>query len=233
MSSIEAKGIIRGLIVACSAALASACMTSDPLSLHKPDPYQAITPTEQFSIKVSQGPDEILLAAHPDGSVSDAQAHALSQLVDRWRNAGAGLITIRTPAGGHETMYRSTTAIQNALEAFGVHPEQIQLTSYDGPEGAPVGVGFVGYNAEGPECGRHWKDFTQTGDNKVNQNFGCAVTANIAAMIANPADLLAPRPMDSSDAQRRETVIGKYHQGALSSTARDPQADGAISGAIQ
>jgi pilus assembly protein CpaD len=227
--------MLRGLFVVCIAALTSACMTtSDPLKFAKKDALQPITPTEQFTVKVTQGPDEIMLAPHPEG-VSDRQEQALSQLVARWRNSGASVLTIRAPANGAEAIYRSTAAIQAALQARGVRPEQIELSSYDAGAAtdAPIAVGFLGYHAQGPDCGQVWKDYTQTGDNRVSSNFGCAVTANVAAMVANPGDLLAPRAMESSDAQRRETIIGKYHQGVISSTPADPQANGAISGTIQ
>jgi pilus assembly protein CpaD len=224
--------MIRRLIVPCIALLAGACASQgDPLNLAKKDPLQPVTPTEQYSITVTQGRDEILLAPHPDG-ISDAQAKALAEFVGRWRDAGSSMISVRAPASGAEAMYRATAGVQSALESMGVRPEQIQLTSYDGGADAPIGVGFEGYQAKGPDCGQDWNDYTQTGDNRVNKNFGCAVTANVAAMIANPGDLLAPRPMDSSDSTRRETIIGKYHQGAIGSTPQDPQADGAISGAI-
>jgi pilus assembly protein CpaD len=225
--------MIRRLLVPCFALVVCACASQgDPLDLAKKDPLQPVLPTERFAITVTQGRDEVLLAPHADG-VSDAQMRALGQLVERWRDTGASVLTIRAPASGQEAMYRATAGVQSALESIGVRPEQIQLTSYDAPEGAPISVGFTGYQAQGPDCGHDWNDYTQTGDNRVNKNFGCAVTANVAAMIANPSDLVAPRPMDSSDATRRETIIGKYHQGVLSSTPKDPQADGAISGAIQ
>jgi pilus assembly protein CpaD len=224
--------MIRRLIVPCIALLASACASQgDPLNLAKKDPLQPVTPTEQYSITVTQGVDEIQLAPHPEG-VSDAQAKALAELVSRWRDADASVITIRAPASGTEAMYRATAGVQSALEQMGVRSSQIQVTSYDGGADAPIGVGFLGYQAKGPDCGQDWDDYTKTGDNRVNKNFGCAVTANIAAMVANPGDLVAPRPMGSSDATRRETIIGKYHTGAISSTPQDPQADGAISGAI-
>jgi pilus assembly protein CpaD len=52
-------------------------------------------------------------------------------------------------------------------------------------------------------------------------------------MIANPADLLTPRQMDPADASRRENVLGKYRQGQMTSSAKDPQANGAVSDAVQ
>ena len=81
-------------------------------------------------------------------------------------------------------------------------------------------VGYTRYEAKGPECGREWKSFTKSFNNKPNNNFGCANTANIAAMIANPADLIAPRASDPSDAGRRETVLTKYRLGVPTSTPR-------------
>ena len=94
-------------------------------------------------------------------------------------------------------------------------------------------VGFKGYKAEGPECGRDWKSYTASRDNDVNNNFGCAITANMAAMIANPADLSNPQQTDPADAGRRETVLDKYRSGAVTSSAKDPQANGAVSDAVQ
>jgi pilus assembly protein CpaD len=236
MSSNRRAPVIRTLIVLSLAVLATACASLDDSSSKKlakhDDP--PITPTEQFSIKVSSAPDQILLAPHPNG-VSDAQADALAALVDRWRDSGAESITIMAPAGGEGQAYHATAAIEATLEELGVSPDRIKLGGYNpGPRvGAPIAVGFKSYKAQGPECGRDWKDFTSSRDNSVNSNFGCATTANIAAMIANPADLLTPRQMDPADANRRDVVLGKYRQGAMTSSAKDPQANGAVSDAVQ
>jgi pilus assembly protein CpaD len=226
--------MIRSLIVLCLAALACACASTDGAdrkALKDPPP---LTPTEQFAITVDQTPDEILLAPHPDG-LSRNQAVALAALVDRWRDTGADAITIRAPSGAQGEAYRSTAAVEAALETEGVRPDQIRITGYDAGArpGAPIAVGYASYHAQGPQCGREWKSFTASGSNRVNSNFGCATTANIAAMIANPADLLSPRTMDPSDAGRREVVMDKYRQGVSTSTAKDPQANGAVSDALQ
>ena len=44
-------------------------------------------------------------------------------------------------------------------------------------------------------------------------NFGCAQQRNLAALIANPADLLGPRTMEPADPERRAVVFDKYRQG--------------------
>jgi pilus assembly protein CpaD len=44
-------------------------------------------------------------------------------------------------------------------------------------------------------------------------NFGCAQQHNLAAQIANPADLLGPRTMAPADADRRSVIMDRYRQG--------------------
>jgi pilus assembly protein CpaD len=46
-------------------------------------------------------------------------------------------------------------------------------------------------------------------------NFGCAQQRNLAAQIANPADLLGPRTTETADAERRAVVFDKYRQGRV------------------
>ena len=226
--------MIRQLLVACLAASVSACATSHAAKTAKTEP--AMTPTQQYAVTLTHSPDEILLAPHATG-LSPAQAAAVGDLVERWRDAGDGPVTVQTPAGGGSGAYRSTTEIQGALTRLGLSEGQIKLVSYQAAASAtgitPIVVGFTHYEATGPKCGRDVHDFTKTYTNQPNNNFGCAVTANFAAMLANPADLAGPRPMAPGDANRRETILGHYRKGELMSSAKDPQANGAVSSVLQ
>jgi pilus assembly protein CpaD len=228
MSSNRRAAAIRSLIVISIAALACGCAsTAKPKKI---DTVAARLPTEQWSITVSPSEDDVLLAPHEDG-LSNAQQAALVDLVGRWREGGGGPVMIKEPTGGQGQSYRAAAEIQDALESLGVDAGQISIGGYDaGPRpGAPIVVGYTRYEARGPECGREWKSFTHSFDNKPNSNFGCANTANIAAMIANPADLIAPRASDPADAGRRETVLTKYRAGTTTSTVKDTQASGTVS----
>jgi len=228
--------MIRHLLVLSLAGAVTACATSHDAQKAKAEP--ARSPTTQFSVTLTHSPDEILLAPHATG-LSVAQAAAVGDLVDRWRDAGNGPVTIQTPAGGGSDAYRSTMAVQGALVRLGVTEDQVKLVSYQAATGAgptgvtPIVVGFTHFEATGPKCGRNINDFTKTYSNQPNNNFGCAVTANFAAMLANPADLANPRPTDPADANRRETILGHYRKGELMSSAKDPQANGAVSSVLQ
>lgn len=224
---------LRGLVLALlTAALAACASASHKADFDKPPP--AVTPTEQFKAEATGHPDQILLAPHAEG-VSMNQAAALAKLVDRWRDSGGGPIIIQAASHGGAAAYTAAAAVQAELEALGVRDDQIELGGYAGDESpqAPVVVGFEHYVADVPQCGRNWTSFTTDMGNGPNSNFGCAVTADIAAMAANPADLAQPRQMDPADAGRRETVITKYRAGSITSSAKDDQADTQISDAVQ
>ena len=230
--------MIRNLIVLSLAALAWGSTSIDsPKTVAAHD--APITPTEQFAITVSSATGSgSLLAPHASGLSSICPGRCPGRPGRQPLVAEAGraeTITIMAPTAGQSLAYHSTVAIEAALEELGVSPDRIRLGGYDAGQriGAPIAVGFKSYKAQGPQCGHDWNDFTNSRDNDVNHNFGCATTANIAAMIANPADLLNPQQTDPADASRRETVLGKYRQGATSSSAKDPQANGAVSDAVQ
>ncbi|HEY2658561.1 MAG TPA: CpaD family pilus assembly protein [Caulobacteraceae bacterium] len=230
MSSNKGDAMIRNLLLLGLAVCATACSTnSGRVATTQSGP----TPTQNYSIALTNSPDEILLAVHADG-LSARQVAALETLVGRWREDGGHPITIKAPAGDSHDAFRTVAAIQDRLQALGVAPSLIHQAAYAPAQqaGAPVVVGFLRYEAEGPKCGRDWQDFTHTAQNTVNSNFGCAVTANFAAMIANPADLAEPRATDDADASRRENVLGKYRQGQITSAAKDDQATGAVSNVV-
>jgi pilus assembly protein CpaD len=60
-------------------------------------------------------------------------------------------------------------------------------------------------------------------------DFGCSVQHNIAAMTADPRDLVAPRGMDAGDATRRETVVGTYEKAQSTASAKSSSQSATLS----
>jgi pilus assembly protein CpaD len=58
------------------------------------------------------------------------------------------------------------------------------------------------------------------------------MAANLAAQVANPEDLLRPRDSTPDRRGPRDVVLGKYRKGEVTSSAKDDQANGSISKAI-
>jgi len=190
----------------------------------------AVTPIEQYAIDVKTAPLELKLAPHADG-VSPAQADALRDFAGRWANSDRGMVTLRTPEHGPDpaAAYRTATAAREVLAANGVPVARVRIEGYeaDGDAHAPVVASFVRYVASTARCGA-WTDMADDRVNNAYPSFGCALTANVAAQVANPADLVEPRPSTAPDAGRRQVELEKYRQGQVTSTPKDPQADGTL-----
>ena len=225
--------MIRKFLVIGLAASAAACASTGAKPTAAVSPPRALTPTQQYVAKVTHAPDEVLLAPHAQG-LSERQAAAVDELVGRWRETGGQAFTIAVPNGPSRDAARAAEAVESRLIAVGVAPALIHTVGYDPAErpGAPLSLSYERFQAEGPKCGQDWRDFTKTSANTVNANFGCANTANLAALVANPADLNGPRALGDPDAGRRENVLNKYRQGQITSSAKDDQATGAISNAV-
>jgi pilus assembly protein CpaD len=211
------------------AAVASLCAcASTPAPAPAP---QAATETQVWAerVKVTPAPDEILLMVHATG-LSDNQRVALQALVGRWLEAEGRELVVTAPndAGA------MAVQVRERLIFLGAPAAHVRIVGVDPslPREPVLRVGFVRYEAEVPKCGQAWESLTATRDNKAYENFGCAVAANMAAQVANPEDLVRPRDMTPADAGRRDTVMGKYRRGEITSSARDDQASGAISKAI-
>ena len=217
-------------VLGCAAALAACASTKTP---EKPPAPTALLPTEQFPIKVTDAPERMALAVHPQG-LSANQNAALSEFVSRWRSDGGGVMTVSAPSvsAGHPQamLNRVAAATAAAVIKLGVPAERVQTAVYAVQGGdAPVVIAYQRFQAVGPDCSGPWDDLTATGKNKPYAHFGCSVTANIAAQVANPRDFLAPAVVTPADDVRRETVLGKYRAGEPTSSAADQQASGKVS----
>lgn len=192
------------------------------------------TDAEQWMnrVQIDAHPDEVALVLHDE--LSPAQADAVDRLLDRWMAEEGREIVVSAPTGGAdaELAGRMAVAVRQRLVALGAPPAHVRVVGYrSGAPNAPLKVGFTRFEAKVPQCGS-WENLTATRNNAAYDNFGCAITANMAAQVANPEDLLGPRGSTPADAGRRDTVIGKYRAGATSASAKEDQATGVVSKAV-
>ncbi len=81
---------------------------------------------------------------------------------------------------------------------------------------APIRVSFTAVKAHTDRCGRWPDDLTDTSENKHYADFGCSYQNNLAAQVANPADLIGPRKQTPIDAENRSGVIDLYRRRGVS-----------------
>jgi len=138
------------------------------------------------------------------------------QMGFRFRNSGASSIAILIPAGSpneNAARHAANDAVKE-LQEVGIKTSQIVIKHYDAAShgtSATLRVVYTDLTASvASQCGEWNEDVMDTVENRNYQNFGCATQNNLAAMIANPADLLGPRGMSEIDSTKRTAVIEEW-----------------------
>lgn len=140
------------------------------------------------------------------------------------RQQGNGAVEILVPSGGanEAAVHAVTPQIRKALQQGGVSRSRISTRTYpvqDASADAPIRLSYPRMQATAGECG-NWPDNIGGHFNKNvdYENYGCATQANLAAMVANPSDLLTPRASTPADQARRANVIENYRKGDITAS---------------
>ena len=191
------------------------------------------TPLSRYSLQVEPGLDRIALAVHDQG-LSANQHAALRGLAARYGASGSGHVRIESPSGDDPVAVEQACAVRTVLQAAGVPEHRIQMAAYAAPDPrAPVLAGFESIRASVPDCSLETRNMGARFSNQSSGGFGCAITANMAAQIAYPRDILGARPMTPADSGRAAVVFDNYRRGEVSSTPQEPLVNGRISGAVE
>lgn len=213
------------LAVALAAVLAS-CATQPAAP---PTETQLIT--DRYPISVTPEMRNLRVPyATPQRGFDPNSAVQIRAFVRDYRDFGSGALSVSTPPGWAEP----ATEISQYLTTLGVAPEQIMLSVDPAPElGREVRLSFIRYSAHTEPCGDWSSDWGFTLTNKLPSNFGCAVNQNVAAMVADPRDLITPKPMAPGDVQRWLTILDKYRKGEPTATMRPELEQGNVAEVTQ
>jgi pilus assembly protein CpaD len=183
--------------------------------------WTLIDPSQRHPIMVSQQPSTMnVRVARGSLGLTPAQKGQVASFLERYRSADAGnsKLVIAVPSGSPNegAAVRAVGDIRELITYYGFSEANVAIEPYrDRDAGAPVRLSYLRYVAEGPECGRWTTNLADDYRNLPYPNFGCAQQRNLAAQIANPADLLGPRTMEPADQERRSVVFDKYRQGRI------------------
>lgn len=205
----------------------SACSTPRPAAMN-PDPR---LPTEQYALTAAPTEQVYHLRINPNG-LSDNQGRALDQVAAQvgWAEGQGEIIII---SNGEAAGVNSGHDIAAYLLRHNIPGQTIRHTSRPEQPFDIVTVSVVRYQAVVHDCNRTWENLTRTARNTPYANFGCALTSNLAAQVANPRDLMTPVPLGPADASRRAVIMDKYRKGEITAAAKDSTVSGNISQAIQ
>jgi pilus assembly protein CpaD len=169
------------------------------------------------------------------GGLTAEQRADVMGLAQSWAHEGTGAINADLPVDTPNARPAADAMreIQSLFAAVGVPPNGVVVRRYH-PEDprhlAAIRLSYPRMSAVAGPCGV-WPEDLGTSiknkgyiDNKSYFNFGCAYQRNMATMVANPTDLVQPRPETPAYGPRRDVAFERYRKGTTTTTTY-PEAD--------
>jgi len=188
-----------------------------------PPPTVASDYHERHAIALADGSYTVDVIPPAIGNRLDTPtALRIQEFATRYRNLGHGPMMVLTPVGAPagSVTRGGIDAVRSALSASGVERPYMGTYPAASPElAAPIRLMFKGVKAQvAHRCGDWPTDLASAGslegwNNTTYWNFGCANQATLAAQIADPRDLVAPRGETPSDIEMRMRAIGAVRKG--------------------
>jgi pilus assembly protein CpaD len=207
------------ILAVAAVALLAGCANRDSVTVGAiPDDYRTNHP-----IVISEKDQKLdLPVAAGDRGMTRSQRQTLLGFLDGYDRSAAPVLTILVPSGSANEIAAAAAGREFAKLAIanGVRSNRVIVTSYQAgaaETSSPVRIAYTSIRAQTGKCGRWPKDISPDSENKHYADFGCSYQNNLAAQMANPADLLGPRKTSDIDAENRSAVIDTYRAREISS----------------
>lgn len=224
--TIHPTAVLKGFLPIAAALVLSGCSANHDWT-GREDAYVEPLHYERHPIEVSRGTMKLRLSTGAP-HLSRAQENVLLRFSDEARGAATGAIIISRPGGSRNAEIIASKAGQ-ALARRGIGGPSVRYVTYRGGRHDPVVVAYSRTFASVAECGDWSESLSTTGLNEPYPNFGCAQQHNIAALVANPEDIVTPRAQTPPDAMRRQQVITDYRVPKATATPIDDKQTATVS----
>jgi len=190
-------------------------------------PEDGMTVEQRFPITVEPHMEMVRLTFNAArGGLDQESAADLERFARDYLDNGSGALAV----SGSRRNPDAPRIVADRLLTLGVPGDRILLGNPDNADsGDDIRVSFIRYEAHAQACGDWSVNLSSTSANQVSPNFGCATQHNLAAMVADPRDLVSPKPLGPNDAQRRLTVLEKFRKGETTVTTKTAAQSGSIS----
>lgn len=213
------------------------CASHAPTAV--PQSYLQGTALDRNAIGVAKRTEFLEVNIDPVSSeLSMKDRERIESFVQTYRSKGHGPLIMSLP----ETSDNSQLAVSAVVTAReiawqnGVEYDEIAGSSHgaDSDKSEPMILAFQVYDAVAPDCKSMAEyDVSDVRSNNEMPSLGCSVRTNLAAMIADPADLLGQREITSADPLRRKVILDKFRQGESTASARSSDESGTVSDAVK
>lgn len=182
--------------------------------------WSLVDPEQRHPILVSEEPTILTVHVAPgsDG-LNPRQRAEVIEFARHFRASDAGnsrlVVSVPSGSGNEVAAVGAADDIRDLLGGSGFADASIVVEAYhSGGRTPPIKISYLRYVAKGPDCGHDWSENLARNYRNVGYpNFGCTHQRNLAAMVANPADLLGPRTLGDRSSDRRDTVVNAWVRG--------------------
>lgn len=174
-----------------------------------------------ISLREGQQTVEVFLGRYRGGLTPSQRADVLS-FARSWRHDATSGIIVEVPSN-KATSRAASDALREIYAIFaasGIPRSAVHVRNYreQGTTLAGIKLNYAKIVASAGPCGQWPKDLgpgagKQYLTNEPYWNFGCSSQHNLAAQVANPADLVQPRGETPAYEARRSVAIDKYTKG--------------------
>ncbi|NWG71928.1 MAG: CpaD family pilus assembly protein [Parvularculaceae bacterium] len=206
---------LRFLISAAAAALLAGCAGAWN------GPEAALTIAEEHPITVDS--QVVTMTVGVDGAVTDLDRSRLAAFAQAYLENGHGPVSISAPAATKR--YDAAAEVRQALNDAGVSWADMSSAGYIPAEGSKqeIVLSYTRYVATPSACGVWQGVKARDYANRRSPNFGCATQNNLAAMVADPRDLMQPADEAPADATARIRGVKAYREGQKTSSETDSE----------
>ncbi len=205
-------------VVGLATSLAGCYSTQQVTQAPYPDDYHQRHP---ITLREREQTVEVFVGRNRGGLTPNQRADVLS-FAQAWHREATSGIIVDVPHSRpiDRASAESMREIQSIFAASGVPRTAIYMRPYKAPDPtlASIKLNYAKLAAEAGPCGLWPNDLGVSLDpsyteNRSYWNFGCANQRNLAAMVANPEDLVQPRGEAPPYAPRRSVAIDHYRKG--------------------
>ncbi len=196
------------------------------------------TPLDRHEIGVKQHKEylEVNLDSR-DTQLRISEVMKVRSFLDKYADVGHGPLVISMPksAQNPQLAVGAVAEIREFAWEAGISYDRILGAAYaaGGRAETPVVMAFKTYKTVAPDCPSLAEiDMANAVSNSVMPTHGCAIRTNMAAMIAEPADLLGERELTEGHVARQQFQLDLWLQGQSTPSARGEGETTAISTAV-
>lgn len=159
------------------------------------------------------------------------------EFLDAYQDVGHGPLVVSMPrdAENPQLAVGAVAEVRQLAWEAGVGYESLLGASYEtaGRSSTPIVMAYKTYKAVAPKCPSLAQlDVTNAVSNSDLPSLGCAVRTNMAAMIAEPSDLLGDRDLDEGDVTRRSRQLELWRSGETTAAIRTEAESAVVSNAV-